>query len=419
MPHSPKSSAAATALAGLPVVVRLAEAAGSTPCHLVGGALRDAALGLEVHDFDAVVDGRGEEIARRLAQSLPARFVPLGGKAFPAFRLVADDFELDLWDRSGMTLDEDLARRDLTINAMALDLATRETVDPFGGFIDLDRRLLRAVTPGSFSGDPLRLLRLARLAVQLPGFQPVHETLLLARASAHALPTVAGERIRDELARIVGSPRAAVGVKILGEIGVYPGLWTYRLGEIAPTAQAIARLEAFEPLTREAWGRGTEEGAWAAGRWALLFAELRNQGGKAEIALARFADRGYLSKADAQTVGYLLALSSPPPSEPERRLFLHRLGPALWPAALAYLGALGAASLDELRALARLAADDGAAIFDPPKLLSSEAVRAAAGVAAGPALGRLLAELKKAQVRGEVATPAEAERWVRAAALPQ
>ena len=401
------------ALLSLPAVSRLAEVAGATPCHLVGGAVRDAALGREVHDLDAVVEGRGEEIARRLAALLPARFVALGGKEFPAFRLVADDLELDLWDRSGMSLEEDLARRDLTINAIAVDLAGRQPVDPFGGLADLRNRRLRAVTPKSFAGDPLRLLRLARLAVQLPGFAPVHETLLLARVTAPALPTVAGERIRDELARIAGSPRAAVGVKILAEIGIYPGLWTYRLGEIVPSGRVVERLEAYERLAIEDWALPAEEDARTTGRWALLFAELREHGGEPETALARFADRGYLSKAEAQAIGYLLALSPLPAPEPDRRLFLHRLGPRLWPAALAYLGARGAAEAADLRTLAALAKRDPETIFDPPRLLTSDAVRAATGVAAGPELGRLLAALRKAQVRGEVTSASQAEVLVR------
>ncbi len=411
-------SSSLLALLALPAVSQLAEIADDTRCHLVGGAVRDAALGREVHDLDAVVEGRGEEIARALAARLPARYVPLGGKEFPAFRLVADDLELDIWDRSGMSLEEDLARRDLTINAVAYDLRTHETVDPFGGLGDLKRRQLRAVTSKSFAGDPLRLLRLARLAVQLPGFLPVQETLLLARRSAAALPSVAGERIRDELGRIVGSPRAAVGVKILAEIGIYPGLWTYTLGEIVPSAQGIERLSAYERISNEEWARSTDEPARTAGRWALLFAELREHGGQAESALARFVDRGYLSKGEAQAIGYLLALSSLPPSEPDRRLFLHRLGPQLWPVALAYLGARGAAQESDIRSLAELANREGEAIFDPPRLLSSEGIREVTGVPAGPELGRLLAALRKAQVRGEVKTALEAEGLVRTLVAP-
>lgn len=411
-------SSSLLALLAIPAVSQLSEIAGDTPCHLVGGAVRDAALGREVHDLDAVVEGRGEEIAQRLAARLPARFVALGGKEFPAFRLVADDLELDIWDRSGMSLKEDLARRDLTINAIAYDLRTHETVDPFGGIADLKSRRLRAVTPKSFAGDPLRLLRLARLAVQLPGFVPVQETLLLARVSAAALPSVAGERIRDELGRIVGSSRASEGVKILAEIGIYPGLWTYTLGAIVPSDRVAERLGAYERISTEEWALRADESARTAGRWALLFAELREHGGGAEIALARFVDRGYLSKAEAQAIGYLLALSALPESEPDRRLFLHRLGPHLWPAALAYLGARGAAPEREVRSLAELAEREGEAIFDPPRLLSSEGVREVTGVTPGPELGRLLAALRKAQVRGEVRSVEQAEGLLRGLASP-
>ncbi len=404
-------------LLSLPAVEKLAQVAGETPCHLVGGAVRDAALGREVHDLDAVVDGRGEAIARRLATLLPARFVPLGGKEFPAFRLVAADLELDLWDRSGMTLLEDLARRDLTINAIAFDLRTRETVDPYGGLADLERRLLRAVTPQSFTGDPLRLLRLARLAVQLPGFVPTADTLSLARPSAPELTTIAGERIRDELGRIIGSARAGAGVRILGEIGVYPGLWAYRLGEIVPCGEVIDALAAYERVWNEVAigppGGSGEEPNRTAGRWALLFAHLRTLGGEAESALARFVDRGYLAKADAQAVGYLVALSTLPEAEADRRLFLHRLGPALWPAAAAYLAARGALPNGDVRALAELARREGETIFDPPRLLSSDEIRNLTGIPPGRELGRLLAALRKAQVRAEVNTTEEAEGLVR------
>ncbi len=404
-----------SSLRTLPAVTLLAELAGATPCHLVGGAIRDAALGRQVHDLDAVVEGRGEEIARALAQRLPARFVPLGGKEFPAFRLVAADLELDLWDRSGMTLSEDLARRDLTINAVALDLRTGETADPFEGLVDLERRLLRAVTPRSFSGDPLRILRLARFAVQLPGFKPSSDTLALARASALDLPTVAGERIRDELERIASAERAAVGVEILGEIGIYPGLWAYRLGEVVPFSAVVRRLEAYEDIgRREGWPAGP---AWTAGRWALLFAGLREMAGgsanPARGALARFADRGYLARAEVQAVRTLLALPQVPETAADRRLFLHGLGDELWRAGVGYLSASGALADGDFHTLATLALTRREEIFDPPRLLSSDRIREVAGIAPGPELGRLLDAVRSAQVRGEVNSAAAAEALVR------
>src|SRR5215475_11251148 len=83
-------------------LVAACDAEGGIACHLVGGVLRDRALGLSVHDIDAVVPARGRELAERLAAALPARLVALGGKEFAAFRLVAADVEVDLWDRAGM-----------------------------------------------------------------------------------------------------------------------------------------------------------------------------------------------------------------------------------------------------------------------------------------------------------------------------
>src|SRR6478672_4486052 len=152
-----------------PAVRTLAAAAGGTECHLVGGCLRDRALGLTSHDVDAVVAGRGREIAEIVAAELPARFVLLGGKDFAAYRLVGQDVTVDLWDRAGTTLHEDLARRDFTVNSFALGLLDGQVADPFGGLDDLAHRLLRATTPASFTGDPLRCLRLPRMRLRPPG----------------------------------------------------------------------------------------------------------------------------------------------------------------------------------------------------------------------------------------------------------
>src|SRR5690348_18241586 len=98
-----------------PAVRALISVSEGVELHLVGGVLRDRALGLPVHDFDAVVAGRGREISERLAETLPARLVLLGGKEFAAYRLVGEEDVVDIWDRGGTTLYQDLARRDFTI----------------------------------------------------------------------------------------------------------------------------------------------------------------------------------------------------------------------------------------------------------------------------------------------------------------
>jgi poly(A) polymerase len=232
MPASPGDAALAELLRE-PVVRRLAAVCGDTECHLVGGVLRDRLLGLPSLDLDLVVAGRGREIAARLASELPARLVPLGGKDFAAYRLVARGLIVDLWDRAGTPLRQDLARRDFTLNSMALALEAEHgapragiaLADPFGGRADLAARRLRATTPESFTGDPLRILRLARLLVQLPAFTAEVATVELARQAAHLLPQVAAERIRVELGSIFAHDQARRGLQALAATGVYPALW--------------------------------------------------------------------------------------------------------------------------------------------------------------------------------------------------
>ncbi|MES1211445.1 MAG: hypothetical protein ABUL63_03825, partial [Acidobacteriota bacterium] len=197
-----------------PAVQALAAAAGDVETHLVGGVLRDRVLGLPLKDIDVVVASRGREIAERLAETLPARLVLLGGKEFAAYRLVAEEVDVDLWDRAGTTLHEDMARRDFTVNSFALDARTGALFDPFGGMGDMERRLLRATTPESFSGDPLRVLRLPRLLLRLPGFAADPDTVGLARRSVARLIDIAAERVRDELTFILEHPEAHRGLAL-------------------------------------------------------------------------------------------------------------------------------------------------------------------------------------------------------------
>ena len=210
-------SPAARALAGAD--------AGQRRVLLVGGALRDAALGKAVGDLDAVARRDGAEIAERLAQAIGGRLVQLAPGRFAAWRVVGPDFEVDLWDLEGGSLDADLARRDLTVNAIALDLGSGEVLDPHGGLADLAERRLRAVRAGTFAEDPLRVLRLARFAAALEGFAIEPATAAAARAAAPGLERVAGERIRDELTALSIRARPAVVQRALVEVGAFPGLW--------------------------------------------------------------------------------------------------------------------------------------------------------------------------------------------------
>ena len=187
---------------------------------LVGGALRDALLGRPTADYDVVVpaaDGAQlERAARALSRATGGFSFPLSD-AFGAWRVIARDrsWQVDLLPLEGETIETDLLRRDLTVNAIARPLKGADRlVDPSGGIGDLEARRLRVVAPDSFERDPLRTLRLARLACELD-FGAAPETIALARASAPRLSEVAAERVFAELRRLICCDRAPLGLELM------------------------------------------------------------------------------------------------------------------------------------------------------------------------------------------------------------
>lgn len=190
--------------------------------YLVGGAVRDALLGLELKDRDWVVVGATPELM------LQQGFVPVG-KDFPVFLhpKTHEEFALARTERKtapgyhgfqfhaavDVTLEQDLARRDLTINAIAVaadptqaahqtQVATGQLIDPFGGRKDLEHKVFRHVT-GAFREDPVRILRVARLAARFPDFSVADATLRLMQEMVESgeADHLVAERVWQELAR--------------------------------------------------------------------------------------------------------------------------------------------------------------------------------------------------------------------------
>lgn len=205
------SPAAAVARAGL---------AEGPPAWIVGGAIRDAALGRPVSDLDLAVQGDPARAARRLAAAGEAHAFELSSE-FSTWRVVdrGGAWQVDLTALRGDSIESDLGERDFTIGAVAVPLAGGGPIDPHGGLDDLDERVLRAVGPASFVADPLRLLRAARLAAELelridPG------TVELARAAAGRAADPAGERQLAELRALLGGPDPLRGLALLNELGL-------------------------------------------------------------------------------------------------------------------------------------------------------------------------------------------------------
>jgi hypothetical protein len=184
---------------------------------VVGGAVRDELLGRELVDLDIAV-----REPRRAARAYAARS---GGAPFPlserhgAWRVALDDGRtVDFTPLPG-SIEEDLATRDFSINAIARPLGDGEPVDPFGGRIDLEERRLRAVGESVFRDDPLRLLRAVRLEDELD-LRLDDETETLVREHAELVGEPAGERILAELRRLsAGGYRRLDSLGLLGPLG--------------------------------------------------------------------------------------------------------------------------------------------------------------------------------------------------------
>lgn len=185
---------------------------------LVGGALRDQLLGRKTADFDVVVRGEPRQLARALGRAAHGHPFALS-EGFGAWRVVAHDhsWQLDLLPLGDRAIEDDLAQRDLTINAIAQRLGGGEYVDPFDGLGDLRARRLRMVAAEAFEHDPLRTLRVARLGCEL-GFEVEAATAQAARAAAPGLERVAAERIFAELKRIVAGDGALRGLALMDEL---------------------------------------------------------------------------------------------------------------------------------------------------------------------------------------------------------
>jgi poly(A) polymerase len=196
------------------------EALAGTQAWLVGGAVRDRLLGRPTADLDLAIGGGDvEAAARTLARVARAAVFPLS-EDFGAWRVVARGgaWQADLSPLLGETIEQDLAQRDFTINAIAEPLDGGEAVDPTGGRADLAARWLRMVAPGAFEADPLRVLRLPRFACELElGVEPA--TIDAAARHAAGLAQVAAERVFAELKRIVASPDPLAGIELMERVG--------------------------------------------------------------------------------------------------------------------------------------------------------------------------------------------------------
>jgi poly(A) polymerase len=434
---------------------------------LVGGAVRDRLLGRPTADFDVATAGDPRRQARALARRARGHAFELS-EQFGAWRVVAGDrtWQLDLLPLAGRSIEADLAVRDLTINAIAEPVAGGAPVDPFGGLRDLDARTLRMVSTEAFGRDPLRTLRLARLASELH-FSIEPETAAAATRDAPGLAQVAPERVFAELKRLIASDEAVAGIELIERLGiasvVLPELTElhgveqnrfHHLDVHAHTVEVLAQAVALErdPEARLGQHAGAvdefmrqplanELTRWQALRFGALLhdvAKPQTRGVTAEGRVtfighdAAGADTARLVlrrlRASERLVEYVAALAR----HHLRLGFLVHQMPLSRRAVYGYLRACEPVPVDVtvLSVADRLAtrgdrAEEAIAKHlglaeqmlddalrweaDPPRPpLRGDELARALGIAPGPELGRLLAELEQASFADEVETRDEA-----------
>jgi poly(A) polymerase len=240
------------------------------PAWLVGGYVRDLLLGRPTHDVDVVVAEGGIRLARRLADRFSGAAFALDSDRDVGRAILplegGTPVEVDVAKLRLPDLLDDLALRDFTVNAMAMDVLREDLAlfDPFGGRADLERGLLRAVTEGTFFDDPLRMLRGVRMVAEL-GFRIEGATFNLIRRDAHLLPTVSAERVRDELMRIVVAPEGWRDLALLRELALLP--------HVLPEAAAQVGIEQSPPHYQDVFDHSRSVLAHLQGIFALLWPE--------------------------------------------------------------------------------------------------------------------------------------------------
>lgn len=217
----------------------------SIESYLTGGFVRDTLMGRDSDDIDIVVQGGAMELARSFARDLGGTFVPLDQEDDIARVVLSADrwggqkgrLHLDLATMHG-SIAEDLALRDFTIDAIAIDMREiagprAPLIDPYGGQRDLKAGVVRTISEEALERDPARLLRAPRLAAEF-GFSLADETRMQIERHHHLITRVAAERVRDEFCRLLAAPKAAGWLRLLNELGLLLAI----LPELSPAEGA-------------------------------------------------------------------------------------------------------------------------------------------------------------------------------------
>lgn len=385
-------------------VVARAAAEFNLRCWLVGGGVRDALLGLPLVDLDVAAVGATRGFADGVADALGGAVE--SESQFNTFRVGAGGERIDIamarretYARPGALpsvspgmMADDLARRDFSINAMAASISEDtfgELLDPFEGERDLRRGVVRALRPMSFVDDATRILRAARYAKRLGFALETQTEMMMARDATH-LSAISGARVRGELERVFGEERPAEILGALRDCGalraIHPALDLPddALAAIGRVAQDYEDKALLLQSALAYWTPIAQHAALAArlsmsAAWARVAADVERMRGEMETLAGASAN---LSEIHARVAG------------------LHDAAVASY-----------AAYVDDRAVAAMLDRYQRAMAGLRPALTGDDLL--ALGMAQGPAVGRLLGELLRLRLDGELGTREEELEYAR------
>lgn len=436
----------------------------SEPVYVVGGAVRDALLHRPLHDLDLVVPRGGMVLARRIADRLGGAYFPLDAErdVGRAILNIADGerFTVDVARLRGPDLRADLADRDFTVNALAVDLLADPhlLIDPLGGEVDAREKVIRRCGPQSLASDPVRCLRAVRLSAQL-NMRIERETVNDIRRWSFRLADVSPERVRDELFRLLALPKAGAALRAAAALGLTAPIipevdpasisWQRALATVDYLAAIVAatspvrsdnltasfgmgmlimQLDRFRERLQEhlatSWPNERSH------RALLALAALFSATGTAALDNERAAQLRLSVREGERLAQVVCGFSRLFTLDVNNRRVLHRF----WReakeagvdmcllAAADYLAAAGSALdqdawlavIDKLCTLLNVFFNRYHEIVAPPPVVDGRTLMQALGLASGPEVGALLTEIREAQAAGEVQTQEDALQLARA-----
>jgi len=175
--------------------------------YIIGGSIRDLLLDRIPTDYDIAVKENPKKFAEKIAKNISGRLVRIGKPGQMIIRVVSDDHIFDITSLNGCSIENDLKKRDFSINAMAYDLFSGEIIDCLGGLRDLADKKVRMVSTDIFRKDPIRLIRAYRIGACL-NFEIESQTASIIRSNAKLIENSAGERIRGEIVKMIGTSKS-------------------------------------------------------------------------------------------------------------------------------------------------------------------------------------------------------------------